>query len=263
MKTIMTCAAIAMSFVSATAAPAADTFPSAQEVRIRLLMAEYREMASNAVARIEAASESGRPLPDTYFYFAGWINATGAIPCLVRDVERPCLDPEAKRLADAVDAWRKAKKEPGGAAWSPVSSEKTGWYRYPPTPAAGALSLMSIPLESFTNMIGEARFRGRAAELIAWAATARHGESFRSAANDLAKTGDPVWVRVSEFLDDYRRWIWRVSERWNKPHFPADETRRFSRISENLRDIATDASAAGDGRVLELAEAALAEIGRQ
>ena len=239
--------------------PAENAVP---DERISAAVRQYRLLAVRAASRLGRSSPEFGKWGDAAFYFAGWINATNAVSQLLEDLELPSSDARAVAWRAKVDAWRDAKRAGNGSAPRPVADDRVGKFRFPPTPAAGALAMMPIPVHEFTNMILEAGAGTRRAELLAWAAAARHGEAFDKTVGDAAETTDPLWIWVRGFREDYRPWTWQVPAERYAGMFPPRDKELFERTVSELERIAADAARTGDAGVISRCGEALSEMGR-
>ena len=219
---------------------------------VETVLSNYAALCEQAVERLPLVCTETNILDVHVVYFAGWIHATNAIPCLLDIVSLPGANESGTR--------RIAKRVPGSSI-NPIPLLSGPYPPASPTPAAGALAALPVEFSVLTNLIEQSTTNTNRAEMLAWTAMVRFGDSFGSVLEQKAVAGLTPWhwiqgIRTNEWESSPSVCLNRY-----QPHFPIEAMTTYTNQFHLLRNLAIQCESDCDAETLEYVKDALKAIG--
>ena len=226
--------------------------PSPTSGDVAELLLQYHVLCTDVVTRIQMSSTETQVTDVFPMYLAGWLHSSEAIPELLARLELPgANEPGSRKIA---------KRPPGGII-NPIVIASAGLSPTPPTPAAGAMTLLPISFDCLTNLLCEAGTETARAEYLAWIATVKFREDFQAVVENGCVMGRNPWPWIRHLQMDEWEPNPAVPIHFYRRFFPEEDVSAYTNIFYSLRGIATEAETSGNSELKDLAMAALLEIG--
>ena len=242
---------LAWFFVAGTlVAQTANPPPTSDDVEE--LRHQYHDLCTNVILRIQASCTETNVIDVFPMYLAGWLHSSEAIPELLSRLELPGVnEPGSRKIA----------KRPSGGLINPIVIASGGLSPIPPTPAAGAMTLLPVSFPCLTNLLCEAGTETDRAEYLAWIATVKFPGDFQTVVENGSTLGLEPWRWIRHLQMDEWEPNPSVPINFYRRFFPEEDVSTYTNIFHTLRSIASYAESNENAELREAARSALREIG--